>query len=135
MTQRAPEFKVLQSIAFLAVVLQSSLLYTMNQGNLAIEQYRTLLYKWLRFIENFTYGAYLAHFFFLNISVKLLSFFALPANSILYSICLFSCTAILSLGTIIMFSYIPFHKWITGPTPSLSVKWIYPTLSLLKEKK
>lgn len=34
MTQSAPEFKVLQSIAFLAVVLQSSLLYTMNQGNI-----------------------------------------------------------------------------------------------------
>ncbi len=38
MTQSAPEFKVLQSIAFLAVVLQSSLLYTMNQGNVLLEQ-------------------------------------------------------------------------------------------------
>ncbi len=38
MTQSAPEFKVLQSIAFLAVVLQSSLLYTMNQGNVSLEQ-------------------------------------------------------------------------------------------------
>ncbi|MBJ8206156.1 acyltransferase, partial [Bacillus cereus] len=37
MTQSAPEFKVLQSIAFLAVVLQSSLLYTMNQGNVLLE--------------------------------------------------------------------------------------------------
>ncbi|MDR4151359.1 acyltransferase, partial [Bacillus thuringiensis] len=33
MTQRAPYFRVLQSIAFLAIVLPSSLLYTLNQGN------------------------------------------------------------------------------------------------------
>ncbi|MGG0185779.1 acyltransferase [Bacillus rhizoplanae] len=104
---------------FVYIVCEIIILYALS---VTIAQYRTLLYKGLRFIGNFTYGAYLAHFFFLNISVKLLSFFALPANSILYSICLFSCTAILSLGTIIVFSYIPFHKWITGPTPSLSLQ-------------
>ncbi|MEI4829916.1 acyltransferase [Bacillus sp. FJAT-53711] len=117
---------------FIYIVCEIMILYALS---VTIAQYRTFLYKALRFIGNFTYGAYLAHFFFLNISVKLLSFFALPANSILYSICLFSCTAILSLGTIILFSYMPFHKWITGPTPSLSIKWTYPSLSLLKVKK
>lgn len=117
---------------FIYIVCEIMILYALS---VTIAQYRTFLYKALRFIGNFTYGAYLAHFFFLNISVKLLSFFALPANSILYSICLFSCTAILSLGTIILFSYMPFHKWITGPTPSMSIKCPYPSLSLLKVKK
>ncbi|MFD0770697.1 acyltransferase [Bacillus sp. CGMCC 1.60114] len=117
---------------FIYIVCEIIILYALS---VTIAQHRTPLYKGLRFIGNFTYGAYLAHFFFLNISVKLLSFFSLPADSILYGMCLFSCTAILSLGTIILFSYIPFHKWITGPTPSLSIKWTYPALSLLKVKK
>ena len=71
---------------FLYIVCEIMILYVLS---ITIVQRRGFLYKALRFIGNYTYGAYLAHFFFLRLCTKFLSLFALQENTILYSLLLF----------------------------------------------
>ncbi|MDM5190803.1 acyltransferase [Bacillus sp. DX4.1] len=119
---------------FLYIVCEILILYALS---ITIAQHRSGLYRALRFIGNYTYGAYLAHFFFLQLSIKILSMFTLQTNSILYSVLLFLCTGALSITTMVVCSLIPFHTWITGPSPVPALKWpaIMPSLSLLRSKK
>ncbi|MGH0431891.1 acyltransferase family protein [Bacillus hominis] len=106
---------------FLYIVCEIIILYVLS---IMIVKRRGLLYKTLKFIGNYTYGAYLAHLFFLHISTKFLSLFALQENTILYSLLLFSVTAVLSIFTMVICSTLPFHIWITGPSPTTNMKWI-----------
>ncbi|SCM98664.1 Uncharacterized protein BWINRASL_05036 [Bacillus mycoides] len=106
---------------FLYIVCEIIILYVLS---IMIVKRRGLLYKTLKFIGNYTYGAYLAHLFFLHIGTKFLSLFALQENTILYSLLLFSVTAVLSIFTMVICSTLPFHIWITGPSPTTNMKWI-----------
>lgn len=106
---------------FLYIVCEIIILYVLS---IMIVKRRGLLYKTLKFIGNYTYGAYLAHLFFLHISTKFLSLSALQENTILYSLLLFSVTAVLSIFTMVICSTLPFHIWITGPSPTTNMKWI-----------
>ncbi|PGM60704.1 hypothetical protein CN947_15890 [Bacillus cereus] len=105
---------------FLYIVCEIIILYVLS---ITIVQRRGFLYKALRFIGNYTYGAYLAHFFFLQLCTKFLSLFALQENTILYSLLLFIVTATISLATMFIVSILPFHTWITGPSPTTKMKW------------
>ncbi|QWG36079.1 acyltransferase [Bacillus mycoides] len=105
---------------FLYIVCEIMILYVLS---IMIVKRRGLLYKTLNFIGNYTYGAYLAHFFFLHIGTKFLSLFALQENTILYSLLLFSVTAVLSIFTMVICSTLPFHIWVTGPSPTTNMKW------------
>ena len=105
---------------FLYIVCEIIILYVLS---IMIVQRRGFLYKTLRFIGNYTYGAYLAHLFFLQLCTKLLSLFTLQENTILYSLLLFVLTAIISISTMVICSTIPFHTWITGPSPTTKMKW------------
>ncbi|MGR3775983.1 acyltransferase [Bacillus paramycoides] len=105
---------------FLYIVCEIIILYVLS---ITIVQRRDFLYKALRFIGNYTYGAYLAHFFFLQLCTKFLSLFALQENTILYSLLLFIVTATISLATMFIVSILPFHTWITGPSPTTKMKW------------
>lgn len=105
---------------FLYIVCEIMILYVLS---IMIVKRRGLLYKTLKFIGNYTYGAYLAHFFFLHIGTKFLSLFALQENTIVYSLLLFSVTAVLSIFTMVICSTLPFHTWITGPSPTTNMKW------------
>ncbi|MGE7867849.1 acyltransferase [Bacillus paramycoides] len=105
---------------FLYIVCEIIILYVLS---ITIVQRRGFLYKALRFIGNYTYGAYLAHFFFLQLCTKFLSLFALQENTILYSLLLFIVTATSSLATMFIVSILPFHTWITGPSPTTKMKW------------
>ncbi|SCC64325.1 acyltransferase [Bacillus mycoides] len=105
---------------FLYIVCEIMILYVLS---IMIVKRRGLLYKTLKFIGNYTYGAYLAHFFFLHIGTKFLSLFALQENTILYSLLLFSVTAVLSIFTMVICSTLPFHIWVTGPSPTTNMKW------------
>ncbi|WP_139265618.1 acyltransferase [Bacillus sp. 166amftsu] len=119
---------------FLYIVCEILILYVLS---IMIVQRRGLLYKTLRFIGNYTYGAYLAHFFFLQLITKLLSLFTLQANTILYSLSLFLLTVTFSIITMVICSTVPFHTWITGPSPTPVLKWptLIPLLSLVRSKK
>ena len=105
---------------FLYIVCEIIILYVLS---IMIVQRRGFLYKTLRFIGNYTYGAYLAHLFFLQLCTKFLSLFTLQENTILYSLLLFVLTAIISISTMVICSTIPFHTWITGPSPTTKMKW------------
>ncbi|MGF2712424.1 membrane protein [Bacillus mycoides] len=105
---------------FLYIVCEIMILYVLS---IMIVKRRGLLYKTLKFIGNYTYGAYLAHFFFLHIGTKFLSLFALQENTIVYSLLLFSVTAVLSIFTMVICSTLPFHTWVTGPSPMTNMKW------------
>ncbi|MEH6932048.1 MULTISPECIES: acyltransferase [Bacillus] len=105
---------------FLYIVCEIMILYVLS---IMIVKRRGLLYKTLKFIGNYTYGAYLAHFFFLHIGTKFLSLFALQENTIVYSLLLFSVTAVLSIFTMVICSTLPFHTWVTGPSPTTNMKW------------
>ncbi|MED1111837.1 acyltransferase [Bacillus paramycoides] len=105
---------------FLYIVCEIIILYVLS---ITIVQRRGFLYKALRFIGNYTYGAYLAHFFFLQLCTKFLSLFALQENTILYSLLLFIVTATISLATMFIVSILPFHTWIIGPSPTTKMKW------------
>ncbi|MGG0455120.1 acyltransferase [Bacillus mycoides] len=105
---------------FLYIVCEIMILYVLS---ITIVKRRGLLYKTLKFIGNYTYGAYLAHFFFLHIGTKFLSLFALQENTIVYSLLLFSVTAVLSIFTMVICSTLPFHTWVTGPSPTTNMKW------------
>ncbi|MFB5251698.1 acyltransferase [Bacillus mycoides] len=105
---------------FLYIVCEIMILYVLS---IMIVKRRGLLYKTLKFIGNYTYGAYLAHFFFLHIGTKFLSLFALQENTIIYSLLLFSVTAVLSIFTMVICSTLPFHTWVTGPSPTTNMKW------------
>ncbi len=98
---------------FFYIVSELLLLYALS---MTIVQSRTFIYKILDFIGKFTYGAYLAHLFFLHICVKLLEPFALPTGSLVYGLVLFAATTALSVTSMFLLSYIPFGKIITGPT-------------------
>ncbi|WP_243525179.1 acyltransferase [Bacillus pseudomycoides] len=117
---------------FLYIVCEIFILYALS---ITIVQRRGALYKTLRFIGNYTYGAYLAHFFFLQLSMKLLSLFIIEANTIFYSVLLFLLTAAFSIITMVICSAIPFHTWITGPSPALKWPTLMPLLPLLRNKK
>ena len=56
---------------FLYIVCEIIILYVLS---IMIVQRRGFLYKTLRFIGNYTYGAYLAHLFFLQLCTKFLFF-------------------------------------------------------------
>ncbi len=119
---------------FLYIVCEILILYMLS---IMIVQRRGVLYKTLRFIGNYTYGSYLAHFFFLQIITNLLSLFPIQTNTILYSLLLFFLTATLSIITMVLCSILPFHTWITGPSPAPVLKWLVPmpSLPLLRSKK
>ncbi|PEY38899.1 hypothetical protein CN354_09655 [Bacillus cereus] len=117
---------------FLYIVCEILILYALS---ITIVQRRGTLYKTLRFIGSYTYGAYLAHFFFLQLSTKLLALFIIEANTIFYSVLLFLLTAAFSIITMVICSAIPFHTWITGPSPSLKWPTLMPLLPLLRNKK
>ena len=95
---------------FLYIVCEIIILYVLS---ITIVQRRGFLYKALRFIGNYTYGAYLAHFFFLQLCIKFLSLFTLQENTILYSLLLFTITATISISAMVICSALPFHTWIT----------------------
>ncbi|WP_212934855.1 acyltransferase family protein [Bacillus hominis] len=116
---------------FLYIVCEIIILYVLS---IMIVKRRGLLYKTLKFIGNYTYGAYLAHLFFLHIGTKFLSLFALQENTILYSLLLFSVTAVLSIFTMVICSTLPFHIWITGPSPTTNMKWIKISIRKNHEK-
>ncbi|MCW9132859.1 acyltransferase [Bacillus paramycoides] len=116
---------------FLYIVCEIIILYVLS---ITIVQRRGFLYKALRFIGNYTYGAYLAHFFFLQLCTKFLSLFALQENTILYSLLLFIVTATLSLAAMVICSILPFHTWITGPSPTTKMKWTRISLRKNHEK-
>ncbi|EOO14513.1 integral membrane protein [Bacillus cereus HuA3-9] len=105
---------------FLYIVCEIMILYVLS---ITIVQRRGFLYKALRFIGNYTYGAYLAHFFFLQLCTKFLSLFALQENTILYSLLLFILTTTISISAMVIGSILPFHTWITGPSPTTNMKW------------
>ncbi|MFX3622952.1 MAG: acyltransferase [Ectobacillus sp.] len=109
---------------FLYIISEILLLYALA---MTIVHSRTFVYKVLQFIGRFTYGAYLAHFFFLHISAKLLNIFNIPNNSLVYSLVLFGVTVLLSISTIVLLSMVPFGHMITGPAVKLAVK--FPELS------
>ncbi|MGN4425545.1 acyltransferase [Bacillus cereus group sp. MYBK30-1] len=115
---------------FLYIVCEIIILYVLS---ITIVQRRGFLYKALRFIGNYTYGAYLAHFFFLQLCTKFLSLFALQENTILYSLLLFIVTATISLAAMVICSILPFHTWVTGPSPTTKMKWAI--ISLRKNHK
>lgn len=119
---------------FLYIVCEIFILYVLS---IMIVQRRGTLYKTLHFIGSYTYGAYLAHFFFLHLSTKLLSLFTIQANTILYSLLLFLMTATFSIITMVICSTIPFHTWIIGPSPAPAIKWptLVPLRPLLRSKK
>ncbi|KEK25408.1 membrane protein [Bacillus gaemokensis] len=119
---------------FLYIVCEILILYVLS---ITIVQRRGALYKALRFIGNYTYGAYLAHFFFLQLSTKILALFTIQANTILYILLLFLSTTTLSVLTMVLCSNLPFHTWITGPSPAPMLKFpaLTPLLPLLKSKK
>lgn len=119
---------------FLYIVCEILILYVLS---IMIVQRRGTLYKTLRFIGNYTYGAYLAHYFFLQLITKLLSLFTIQTSTILYSLLLFLLTATLSIITMVICSILPFHTWITGPSPTSILKWptLMPLLPLLRSKK
>ncbi|MCP8967683.1 acyltransferase [Ectobacillus ponti] len=96
---------------------------------------RTFLYKLLQFVGRFTYGAYLAHLFFLPAGVKLLAVLGVPANSLLYALLLFSLTAVLSIGTISLLTLVPFAGAITGPTAKLKLNLSALSVWPVKMKK
>ncbi|MGE6366095.1 acyltransferase [Bacillus paramycoides] len=116
---------------FLYIVCEIIILYVLS---ITIVQRRGFLYKALRFIGNYTYGAYLAHFFFLQLCTKFLSLFALQENTILYSLLLFIVTATISLATMFIVSILPFHTWITGPSPTTKMKWMRISIRKNHEK-
>ncbi|MEH7190198.1 acyltransferase, partial [Bacillus toyonensis] len=105
---------------FLYIVCEIMILYVLS---ITIVQRRGFLYKALRFIGNYTYGAYLAHFFFLQLCTKFLSLFTLQENTILYSLLLFTITATISISAMAICSTLPLHTWITGPSPTTNIKW------------
>ncbi|HEK9101255.1 acyltransferase [Bacillus pfraonensis] len=119
---------------FLYIVCEILILYALS---IMIVQRRGALYKTLRFIGSYTYGAYLAHFFFLQLITKLLSLFTIQANTIVYSLLLFLLTAIFSIIIMVICSTIPLHTWIAGPSPAPFLKWptLIPLLPLLRSKK
>ncbi|KAA0764960.1 acyltransferase [Bacillus sp. SH5-2] len=116
---------------FLYIVCEIMILYVLS---ITIVQRRGFLYKTLRFIGNYTYGAYLAHFFFLQLCTQFLSLFTLQENTILYSLLLFVLTAAISISTMVICSTLPFHIWITGPSPTKSIKWAKIALRKNHEK-
>ncbi|AXP01037.1 acyltransferase [Bacillus anthracis] len=116
---------------FLYIVCEIIILYVLS---ITIVQRRGFLYKALRFIGNYTYGAYLAHFFFLQLCTKFLSLFTLQENTILYSLLLFTITATISISAMVICSTLPLHTWITGPSPRANVRWAKIVLRKHHEK-
>jgi surface polysaccharide O-acyltransferase-like enzyme len=118
---------------FLYIISEIMLLYALA---MTIVQSRSIVYKVLQFIGRFTYGAYLAHFFFLHISANLLSMFDIPRNSLIYGLVLFAVTVMLSILTIVMMSFMPFGNFITGPVVKLSMKLLaLPSFSFVQKVK
>ena len=116
---------------FLYIVCEIIILYVLS---ITIVQRRGFLYKALRFIGSYTYGAYLAHFFFLQLCTKFLSLFTLQENTILYSLLLFTITATISISAMVICSTLPLHTWITGPSPTTNMKWAKIVLRKNHEK-
>ncbi|KFN01983.1 acyltransferase [Bacillus clarus] len=116
---------------FLYIVCEIIILYVLS---IMIVQRRGILYRTLRFIGNYTYGAYLAHFFFLQLCTKFLSLFSLQENTIAYSLLLFLLTATISISVIVICSIMPFHTWIAGPSPTPHKKWTMISIQKSHEK-
>lgn len=104
---------------FLYIISEIMLLYALS---MTIVNSRTFVYRLLRFIGRFTYGAYLGHFFFLHICVRLLASFSIPTNSIMYALLLFACTTALSIGSIVLFTFVPFGRLLAGPAVKPEIK-------------
>ncbi|MFD3446558.1 acyltransferase [Microbacteriaceae bacterium 4G12] len=121
---------------FLYIISEIMLLYALS---MTIVQSRTFVYKILQFIGKFTYGSYLAHFFFLHISAQILQLFSLPSNSLIYAIVLFVCTAVLSIATVVALSFIPYGRLVAGPVVKPSLKLpafsLFPYSEKLKNTK
>ena len=124
-------FDLFKTVYVLYIVCEIIILYVLS---ITIVQRRGFLYKALRFIGNYTYGAYLAHFFFLQLCTKFLSLFTLQENTILYSLLLFTITATISISAMVICSALPFHTWITGPSPTTNMKWAKIVLRKNHEK-
>jgi surface polysaccharide O-acyltransferase-like enzyme len=91
---------------FLYVSSEILLLYALS---ITIIQTKSPLYIVLRFISQYTYGAYLGHLFFLYLFAKLIHI-----SSLLQSVILFITTAAISILCCYIVHSLPVSKWVIG---------------------
>jgi surface polysaccharide O-acyltransferase-like enzyme len=93
---------------FLYVSSEILLLYALS---ITIVQTKSLLYTALRFISQYTYGAFLGHIFFLYLTAKIINISVL---SLLQSVILFIITAVSSILCCYVIHSLPISKWVIG---------------------
>jgi surface polysaccharide O-acyltransferase-like enzyme len=93
---------------FLYVSSEILLLYSLS---ITIVQTKSLLYNALRFISQYTYGAYLGHIFFLHLFGKMINISVL---SLLQSVILFFITVVSSILFCYVIHSLPISKWVIG---------------------
>lgn len=106
---------------FILVTLQILIIYGFS---MVVVNSRGIVYKTLNFIGKYTFGAYLAHYLFLKISLVIVEFFSIFSLAI-NSILLFALTTLFSVAFTQTVSRIPHADLVIGPFEKMKTKPAY----------
>lgn len=101
---------------FLFITSQIIMLYGLS---VAIVKSRGVIFRVLNFISKYTFGSYLAHFFFIKMFFSLIGDFV-STNILISSYIVFALTVVTSISFSFLVSNLPFCKMIIGPFEKVS---------------